>query len=376
MRLHALRVAGFGPFPEPVDVDFDAVCAAGLFLIHGATGAGKTSLLDAVCFAIFADVPGSRSRRGLVSDHAPQGTRPVVTLEFTSGGRRFRIERSPEYSRPKRRGSGTTRVPASVVLEEWSGTGWRPVSTRHDEVADLLDQVLGMGLAQFAKVVVLPQGDVSAFLRASPEDRRALLERLFDISAYTDVEEWLVQERRRTAAAADEIAAAVDRDRDRLHDHVLNAEEPWRSACADRLPEMLRAYVSELEREVGDLLTDADAATATLTASARAAQEGRTLAADLERGERARERRTAELARRSVIGELRHRVARAVAADGVAGHLDGLEHAIRDEDSHRAALETAAAGVGRTPETVDEELVVELMAGVRAGDLVVSELTH
>ena len=220
MRLHTLQVAGFGPFPTPVDVDFDAVCAAGLFLVHGATGAGKTSLLDAICYAVFADVPGSRSRRGLVSDHAPEGTRPVVTLEFSSGPRRFRVQRSPDYLRPKRRGSGTTRVPASVLLEEWAAGSWRAVSTRHDEVADVLDGVLGMGLAQFAKVVVLPQGDVSAFLRASPEDRRDLLERLFDISTYTDVETWLVEERRRTAGLVDALESAVAREIDRLDDYL------------------------------------------------------------------------------------------------------------------------------------------------------------
>ncbi|KAB7743011.1 AAA family ATPase [Nostocoides sp. F2B08] len=377
MRLHALRVAGFGPFPDPVEVDFDAVCAAGLFLIHGATGAGKTSLLDAVCFAIFADVPGSRTRRGLVSDHAPEGTRPVVTLEFTSGGRRFRIERSPDYSRPKRRGSGTTRVPASVVLAERTGMGWRPLSTRHDEVADLLDQVLGMGLAQFAKVVVLPQGDVSAFLRASPEDRRALLERLFDISTYIDVEEWLVQERRRTAAVVEELAAALSREIDRLDDHAPDAgEQPWGETPSDRLPELLATLIGDLEREVGDLLAAADAATGTLSATARAAEVGRTLAAHRERGERAQARRTAELARCARIEELRVQVARALAADGLAGHLDGLEHAVRDEDSHLAELGGAAAGLGLTPETVDDGLVAELVDGVRDGDAVVSELAH
>ena len=70
MRLHTLTATAFGPFPETVEVDFDRVCAAGLFLIHGATGAGKTSLLYAICFALFADVPGARTRRGLASDHA------------------------------------------------------------------------------------------------------------------------------------------------------------------------------------------------------------------------------------------------------------------------------------------------------------------
>jgi exonuclease SbcC len=377
VRLHALRVAGFGPFPQPVDVDFDAVCAAGLFLIHGATGAGKTSLLDAVCFAIFADVPGARTRRGLVSDHAPEGTRPVVTLEFTSGGRRFRIERSPDHVRPKRRGSGTTRVPASVVLEEWVAGSWRAVSTRHDEVAHLLDQLLGMGLTQFAKVVVLPQGDVSAFLRASPEDRRDLLERLFDISTYTDVETWLVEERRRTADVAAGLEAAVDREIDRLDDYLPGTpEHPWRDLPPVLVPRVLEEHLGRLEREVGDLLAAADAAGAALAAAGRATHEARTRAAARDRGQHARERRVAELARASRIEELRAGVARALAADGLAGHLDALERTLLDEEARRAELDLLAARLDLTPEAAQGDDPGRLAATIRAGDAVVSEISH
>ncbi|MGL4177925.1 MAG: AAA family ATPase, partial [Dermatophilaceae bacterium] len=70
MRLHRLEAEAFGPFAERVVLDLDALGAAGLFLVHGPTGSGKTSLLDAVCFALYADVPGARSKRGLRSDHA------------------------------------------------------------------------------------------------------------------------------------------------------------------------------------------------------------------------------------------------------------------------------------------------------------------
>jgi exonuclease SbcC len=203
VRLHRLAITAFGPFAGSEEVDLDALASSGLFLIHGPTGAGKTSILDAICFALYAAVPGARAgaRASLRSDHAVAGAIPEVTLEFTTAGRRLRVCRSPEFSRPKKRGTGETTVPAKVVLEELVGSGWVNRGTRHDEVAMVLKDVLGMGLEQFIKVVLLPQGDFAAFLRASPEARRSVLEKLFDTQRFTDVETWLAEHRRVTTAA-------------------------------------------------------------------------------------------------------------------------------------------------------------------------------
>ena len=204
MRLHRLAITAFGPFAGSEVVDLDALASSGLFLIHGPTGAGKSSILDAICFALYAAVPGARAggaRASLRSDHAPEGAVPEVTLEFTAGGRRLRVCRSPEFSRPKKRGTGVTTVPAKVVLEELMGADWTNRGTRNDEVALVLTGILGMGLEQFIKVVLLPQGDFAAFLRASPEERRSVLEKLFDTRRFTDVEAWLAERRRQTSAA-------------------------------------------------------------------------------------------------------------------------------------------------------------------------------
>ncbi len=122
MRLHRIRIRAFGPFADEVTVDFDELGADGLFLLHGQTGAGKTTVLDAVAFALFGRVPpGARdTNRRLHSDHAAPETVPEVELEATIGSRRLRITRSPEHERPPR--SAATGCGRSTPRRRWSGS--------------------------------------------------------------------------------------------------------------------------------------------------------------------------------------------------------------------------------------------------------------
>ena len=123
MRLHHLSVSSFGPFADTQHVDFDELNDAGLFLLTGATGAGKSSLLDAVCFALYGVVPGVRGTKTLKSQHAPADAAPEVVLDVTLQGRRFVVRRSPEWTRPKKRGDGLMTEKASAsILETTDGT--------------------------------------------------------------------------------------------------------------------------------------------------------------------------------------------------------------------------------------------------------------
>ena len=196
MKLHRLDVTAFGPFAETVSIDFDHLSDAGLFLLSGATGAGKSSVLDAVCFALFGDVPGDRgAARRLRCDQAAAAVAPRVELEATLAGRRFRIVRAPAWERPKKRGTGLTTEQASVTLSERADGSWHLLTSRLDEAGHLVTGLLGMNLAQFTQVALLPQGRFQTFLRARSEERHQLLQRLFRTGRFEDVERWLKERR-------------------------------------------------------------------------------------------------------------------------------------------------------------------------------------
>ncbi|HEY8294887.1 MAG TPA: SMC family ATPase, partial [Micrococcaceae bacterium] len=205
MRIHRLEIQAFGPFAERQIIDFDALGEQGLFLLNGATGAGKTSVLDAISYALYGTVPGARqSGKRLRSDHAPEGLEPQVVCEFSARGRWMEVVRSPAWERPTKRGSGSTTQQAKTLLRERENGVWLEKSARNDEAGGEITALLGMNMDQFTKVVLLAQGDFAAFLRAKADDRQELLQKLFGTELYENVEKQLVTE---AAAAKEELAA-------------------------------------------------------------------------------------------------------------------------------------------------------------------------
>lgn len=212
MRPHRLSLTAFGSFPGTETVDFDALAEAGLFLIQGPTGAGKTTILDALCFGLYGQVPDPQRNdaRSLRCDHAPPSAGPSVTLEVSIRGRLLRIQRSPSWQRPKLRGTGFTEEKPKVVVSEWRGSEWQGLTTRLDEAGDLIGGLLGMNAAQFCQVAMLPQGNFAKFLRAEGEERRRLLERLFSVKVFTQAESWLAEHRKLAFREAQELRQEVD----------------------------------------------------------------------------------------------------------------------------------------------------------------------
>lgn len=197
MKPHRLTLTAFGPFACEATLDFDLLNEAGLFLICGDTGAGKTSLLDAICFALYGGVPGVRDEaKSLHSHHAPSDRAPSVELEATLGGRRLKITRWPQWTRPKTRGEGTTKVNSRVEVMEILPGGPPGFVTRDNaEAGKLIADLVGLTRDQFCQVVLLPQGGFADFLRAGPDERQRLLERLFGAELFANVEQWLASHR-------------------------------------------------------------------------------------------------------------------------------------------------------------------------------------
>jgi exonuclease SbcC len=212
VRIHRLEIAAFGPFAGTERIDFDRLSAHGLFLLNGATGAGKTSVLDAICFALYGSVPGARQDgKRLRSDHAEAATEPRVTCEFSAKGRHFEVSRSPAWDKPSARGkNGFTVQQANTLLRERIGGAWVEKSGRNDEAGAEITDVLGMNRDQFTRVVMLPQGDFAAFLRSKASDRLELLQSLFGTQRFEAVEQELSRQALTAKAEVASLNAKLD----------------------------------------------------------------------------------------------------------------------------------------------------------------------
>lgn len=206
MKPEILSLSAFGPYGGNVEVDFSSYSAHQLFLIDGPTGAGKTSLLDGMCFALYGEVPGARDGDGisLRSGHAEPSATTEVSLTFSLGSRRYRVQRTPAQERAKKRGTGVVQQGAQALLEAWEEDAWKPLGTKVSEVNEQMQTLLGLTCAQFKQVLLLPQGEFREFLLAHSDVKEALLEKLFGTTLYKEVSEELKRRKRTLEESAKE----------------------------------------------------------------------------------------------------------------------------------------------------------------------------
>ena len=181
MRPTHLTMSAFGPFAGVEEVDFTRLGGEGLYLVTGDTGAGKTTIFDAVCFALFGEPSGDdRPVTSLRSDFADPAAETYVELTFSYAGQEYAVRRNPTYERPRRRGTGMTEEKAAV---EFRAPGKPPV-TRIDEANAAVEELLGIDAAQFRQIVMIAQGDFRKQLAASTVERGAIFGKLFGTARY------------------------------------------------------------------------------------------------------------------------------------------------------------------------------------------------
>ncbi len=175
-----LTISAFGPYKNMVSIDFTKLGENGIFLITGDTGAGKTSIFDAISFAIFGEVSGSnRPIQSIRSDFADPNTETFVELEFLHKNKIYKILRNPSYEKPKKKGEGFTKktADASLEFEDKVVTGIKNVDTK-------IEEILGINAKQFKQIAMLAQGEFLKILFAESKDRTEIFRKIFDTNIY------------------------------------------------------------------------------------------------------------------------------------------------------------------------------------------------
>ncbi|MFM7732481.1 MAG: AAA family ATPase [Cyanobium sp.] len=348
MRPHRLVLEAFGPYAERQEIGFDALEREGLFLIHGTTGAGKTYLLDALCFALYGEVSGERSVKGLRSDHAAPGSVPRVELEFSAAGERWRVERSPACSLPKSRGSGTTSRAAKASLQRLRGGAAETVVRSLSEVNREVSRLVGLDAAQFRQVILLPQGRFAEVLRARSEEREDLLKTLFDTALYERASFWLDEQARA------ERGAVLDRERDQegLRRQAAHLAAAW--TAADPADPPVPADQAELEELLERLDAACRSSAAALEGSGAELERTRQQQQEIARLAELHDRRVDALRRqeewqrqRPEIEELRSSLALGERAEGLRTSLRAAGEAAAALENQRRQLDALLRDAGR-----------------------------
>lgn len=308
MILHRLEFEAFMAYPDRQTIDFSDLNAAGVFLLNGPTGAGKTTILDAICYALYGGTTGDRDPAQLYSTYvARANTPPRVFLDLTLQGRRLRINRTPVYSHPitrgKRAGQMTVKAATATVEELLPGgnpedeQAWKPIASQVKEVNAVIAERIHLNREQFLKVVLLAQGQFAQFLKSKPVERKELLKKMFPVehieAMYAELLEEAKQARQDVANDEQALENYLDRARsgmEALHESLAPlTPEAGEESAADGASE------TATTAEAAETITAGTVAAETLdawlaagieearTASARDALEQSRLAGEADR---------------------------------------------------------------------------------------------
>lgn len=283
MKPTKLTLSAFGPFSDLVELDLTQLDGQGLFLITGDTGAGKTTLFDAICFALYGEVSGPyRPVEHLRSDFAAPDAQTFVQLEFVHRGKPYILKRNPAYERPKLRGSGTVKEKPDALLIL---PGEPPVQGVR-QVNAAVRELLGIDCPQFKQVGMIAQGEFMKLLNASTDEREGILRQVFATQKYQNLTNAL-------QAAAGEAREACKTQNDRLLERFRQVDCPETSAQKEGIVNLKReenpALLPQMQAALAALLDEDKAELARLEPALERAKQ------DLERATRLEEQaKTAE----------------------------------------------------------------------------------
>ena len=213
MRILRLTMDAVGPFPGHEVIDFEAFSDAGRFLLSGPTGAGKSTIIDAIVFALYGKVSGGRdsSDSRIRSRYASEQAKTEVELIFSTSSGNYKVRRQPAYERVKKNGKGVTKQNAKAwlfKLDEQLREVSEPL-TKTSDVGTEITRIVGLSRDQFTQTVVLPQGKFAQFLRSTSKDRQDLLQELFGTAIFEDLQLDLVERARKVKKNQEALEATL-----------------------------------------------------------------------------------------------------------------------------------------------------------------------
>ena len=213
MRILRLTMDAVGPFPGHEVIDFEAFSDAGRFLLSGPTGAGKSTIIDAIVFALYGKVSGGRdsSDSRIRSRYASEQAKTEVELIFSTSSGNYKVRRQPAYERVKKNGKGVTKQNAKAwlfKLDEQLREVSEPL-TKTSDVGTEITRIVGLNREQFTQTVVLPQGKFAQFLRSTSKDRQDLLQELFGTAIFEDLQLDLVERARKVKKNQEALDATL-----------------------------------------------------------------------------------------------------------------------------------------------------------------------
>lgn len=189
MKPLKLTMRAFGPYAGETVIDFEKLQGRHLFLICGPTGAGKTTILDAMCYALYGKTSGDRTGEKMRSDYADSSERTEVVFDFMLGDKTYRATRSPAQMVDKKRGSGQTLAAMQASLSELEDG--KEINTLRTGIEEAAGKLIGLNADQFCQVILLPQGDFRKLLVAKADEREAILKQLFKTQRFSDFKDRL-----------------------------------------------------------------------------------------------------------------------------------------------------------------------------------------
>lgn len=229
MRPLILKISAFGPFADKEIIDFTKVTEYGLFLISGNTGAGKTTIFDAISFALYGAASGEgRDARTVRSDFAKPDCETYVELEFLHKGKKYEVYRKPEQRRPRKKGGGETIAPAEAYLRKPDGS----IVTKYKEVTEEIVQILGIDYSQFKQIVMIAQGEFRKFLIADSNSRSDIFRKLFNTQDYERLQKKLSCNSMEVKQKCDDLRKSIDQYISGIK-YCIQCEEAGKEAIND-----------------------------------------------------------------------------------------------------------------------------------------------